>query len=129
MTARTLAELAALVGGEVSGDGSIPITGVAPLEEAGPGQLSFFANKKYRAAFEASKAGAVLVGTEAAVPAGRTVVRSLERLPGLRQGLDPLQPAAGRGARDLAAGRRRSGGAGRRHGAGRALRLGRVPGR
>jgi len=76
MASRSLAELAALVGGEVSGDGSIPITGVAPLEEAGPGQLSFFANKKYRAAFEASKAGAVLVGAEVAVPAGRTVVRS-----------------------------------------------------
>jgi len=76
MEPRTLAELAALVGGEVSGDGSIPITGVAPLEEAGPGQVSFFANKKYRAAFEGSKAGAVLVGGEVAVPAGRTVVRS-----------------------------------------------------
>ena len=37
MTARTLAELAALVGGEVSGDGSLQVTGVAPLEEAGPG--------------------------------------------------------------------------------------------
>jgi UDP-3-O-[3-hydroxymyristoyl] glucosamine N-acyltransferase len=76
VTARTLAELAALVGGEVSGDGSLAITGVAPLEEAGPGQVSFFANKRYRAAFEASKAGAVLVARELEVAAGRTVVRS-----------------------------------------------------
>lgn len=76
MTTRTLAELAALVGGVVSGDGSLLITGVAPLEDASPGQISFFANKKYRADFQASKAGAVLVGNEVAVPAGRTVVRS-----------------------------------------------------
>jgi UDP-3-O-[3-hydroxymyristoyl] glucosamine N-acyltransferase len=76
MTARTLTELASLVGGEVSGDGSLRITGVAPLEEAGPGQVSFLANKKYRAAFLASRAGAVLVGTGEPVPAGRTVVRS-----------------------------------------------------
>jgi UDP-3-O-[3-hydroxymyristoyl] glucosamine N-acyltransferase len=76
VTARTLAELAALVGGEVSGDGSIPITGVAPLEVAGPGLVSFFANKRYRADFEASRAAAVLVSRELEVPAGRTVVRS-----------------------------------------------------
>jgi UDP-3-O-[3-hydroxymyristoyl] glucosamine N-acyltransferase len=76
VTTRTLAELAALVGGEVSGDGTIPITGVAPLEEAGPGLVSFFANKRYRAAFEASRAAAVLVSRELEVPAGRTVVRS-----------------------------------------------------
>jgi UDP-3-O-[3-hydroxymyristoyl] glucosamine N-acyltransferase len=76
VTARTLAELAALVGGEVSGDGSRTITGVAPLEAAGPEQLSFFANKKYRAAFEASGAGAVVVEQGEVVPAGRTVLRA-----------------------------------------------------
>jgi UDP-3-O-[3-hydroxymyristoyl] glucosamine N-acyltransferase len=76
VTTRTLAELAALVGGEVSGDGELPVTGLAPLEEAGPGQLSFFTNKRYRAAFEASRAGAVVVGTDVAVPAGRTVLRA-----------------------------------------------------
>jgi UDP-3-O-[3-hydroxymyristoyl] glucosamine N-acyltransferase len=76
VTAPTLAELAALVGGEVSGDGSIRITGLAPLEAAGPGQVSFFANKQYRVAFEASRAGAVVVGNDVTVPAGRTVLRS-----------------------------------------------------
>jgi UDP-3-O-[3-hydroxymyristoyl] glucosamine N-acyltransferase len=76
MAARTLAELAALVGGQLIGDGSLPISGVAPLEEAGPGQISFLANPRYRAAYEASRAGAVLVGQEAAVLPGRCVVRS-----------------------------------------------------
>ncbi len=76
MSTRTLAELAALVGGGVSGDGQLAIGGVAPLETAGPGQLSFFANRKYRAAFEASRAGAVVVEQDEEVPAGRTVLRA-----------------------------------------------------
>ncbi len=71
----TLAELAARVGGEVAGDASLVVEGVAPLEEAGPAHVSFFSNKKYRAAFEASRAGAVVVEPDAAVPAGRTVLR------------------------------------------------------
>jgi UDP-3-O-[3-hydroxymyristoyl] glucosamine N-acyltransferase len=76
VTARTLSELAALVGGEVTGDGRLLVAGVAPLEEAGPDRLSFFANKKYRAAFEASRAGAVVVEAGEVVPAGRTVLRA-----------------------------------------------------
>jgi len=76
VTARTLAELAALVGGEVSGDGSLRPTGVAPLETAGPEHVSFFSNKKYRAAFEASKAGAVVMDADVEAPAGRTVVKA-----------------------------------------------------
>ncbi len=72
----SLAELAARVGGEVQGDGAIRIEGVAPLEDAGPTQLSFFSNKKYRRAFEASRAGAVIVDPGAEVPAGRTVLRA-----------------------------------------------------
>ena len=70
-----LSELAARVGGEVQGDGGLRIERVAPLEEAGPAELSFFANPRYRAAFEASRAGAVVVEPGVAVPAGRTVLR------------------------------------------------------
>ncbi len=76
MAAFTLAELAARVGGEVEGDGQVRIDGVAPLEEAGPSQLSFFSNKKYRRAFEASRAGAVIVEPGAAAPPGRTLLRA-----------------------------------------------------
>jgi UDP-3-O-[3-hydroxymyristoyl] glucosamine N-acyltransferase len=70
-----LAELAARVGGIVDGDGTTPIDGVAPLEAAGPDRLSFFSNRKYREAFEASRAGAVVVEPGEDVPAGRTVLR------------------------------------------------------
>ncbi|WP_242346169.1 UDP-3-O-(3-hydroxymyristoyl)glucosamine N-acyltransferase [Anaeromyxobacter terrae] len=72
----TLAELAARVGGEVVGDGTRVLEGVAPLEDAGPHHVSFFSNKKYRKAFEASRAGAVVVEPDAEVPAGRTVLRA-----------------------------------------------------
>ena len=43
---RILNELATLVGGQVEGDGSLVIEGLAGLEEAQPGQLSFYANTK-----------------------------------------------------------------------------------
>ncbi|HSM92228.1 MAG TPA: UDP-3-O-(3-hydroxymyristoyl)glucosamine N-acyltransferase [Anaeromyxobacteraceae bacterium] len=70
----TLQELAGRVGGTVTGDAALVVEGIAPLEVAGPAQLSFFSNKKYRKAFDATAAGAVLVepGTEAA--AGRTLL-------------------------------------------------------
>ncbi len=74
--AYALAELAARVGGEVAGDGAVRIEGVAALEEAGPAQISFFSNRKYRKAFEASRAGAVVVEPGEDVPAGRTVLRA-----------------------------------------------------
>ncbi|HEY0840929.1 MAG TPA: UDP-3-O-(3-hydroxymyristoyl)glucosamine N-acyltransferase [Vulgatibacter sp.] len=56
-----LSDLAAEVGGEVVGDGSRTIAGVATLETAGENQISFFANRKYRNEFLATKAGAVIV--------------------------------------------------------------------
>ncbi len=72
----TLGDLAARVGAEVVGDPSIAVGGVAPLETAGPSDLSFFANRKYRSAFEATRAGAVVVEQDEAAPAGRTVLRA-----------------------------------------------------
>jgi UDP-3-O-[3-hydroxymyristoyl] glucosamine N-acyltransferase len=69
-----LQELAARVGGTVIGDGTVVIEGVAPLEEAGPDQLSFFSNKKYRKAFDASRAGAVIVEPGTAAAEGRTLL-------------------------------------------------------
>jgi UDP-3-O-[3-hydroxymyristoyl] glucosamine N-acyltransferase len=71
----SLGELAQRVGGTVEGDPGEPIVRVAPLEQAGPGDISFFANVKYRAAFEASRASAVLVEPDAAAPEGRTLLR------------------------------------------------------
>jgi UDP-3-O-[3-hydroxymyristoyl] glucosamine N-acyltransferase len=70
-----LSELAARVGGEVVGEGGLRLEGVAALEDATPAQISFFSNRKYRKAFEASRAGAVVVEPDEKVPSGRTVLR------------------------------------------------------
>lgn len=61
----TLAELARLVEGRVQGDGERRIEAVRTLESAGPNDLSFLTNPRYRAAAAASAAGAVLVGEPA----------------------------------------------------------------
>jgi UDP-3-O-[3-hydroxymyristoyl] glucosamine N-acyltransferase len=55
-----LGELARRVGGEVLGKVDRPISGIAPLGEAGPDDLSFLTNAKYRKEARKSGAGAVL---------------------------------------------------------------------
>jgi UDP-3-O-[3-hydroxymyristoyl] glucosamine N-acyltransferase len=61
MTTKTLAELAYLCGAELLGDGASIVEGPAGLAEAGPRQVSFLANLKYRGEFLATRAAAVLV--------------------------------------------------------------------
>ena len=63
-TALRLADLAAAVGGTVHGDGDVRISGIAPLDRAGPGQLSFLAAPKYAKLFTDSAAAAVLIAPE-----------------------------------------------------------------
>ena len=58
---RSLAELAAHVGGVVEGDGRVRIAGLASLEEAGPGELSFYGNPRYRKELRTTRASAVLL--------------------------------------------------------------------
>ena len=47
MAAYSLKELAEIVGGEVVGDPSIVISGVAGIREAESGEITFIANPKY----------------------------------------------------------------------------------
>ncbi len=44
---RTLGEIAAYVGGRVCGDPNVRIRAAATLSQAGPGDISFLANRKY----------------------------------------------------------------------------------
>jgi UDP-3-O-[3-hydroxymyristoyl] glucosamine N-acyltransferase len=60
----TLKELAELVGGKVSGDGSTAIRGVNGLQEAGPGEIAFLANRKYTPLLVTTRASAVIVGED-----------------------------------------------------------------
>ena len=71
----TATELAALVGGTLDGDGSVTVTGVAGLEQAQPGQLSFYGNQKYKKALAATKASVVLVPVDAPPRGDKTYVR------------------------------------------------------
>ena len=57
----TLAELAALVGAELAGDGAGVIEMVAPLDRAEANAVSFFADRRYRADLASTKAGACFV--------------------------------------------------------------------
>lgn len=60
MVRYTLGQLADLLGGSVFGDRELRIDGVATLEDAGPNQISFLANKKYGPKVKTSRAGAVI---------------------------------------------------------------------
>ncbi|MBD3368407.1 MAG: UDP-3-O-(3-hydroxymyristoyl)glucosamine N-acyltransferase [Candidatus Eisenbacteria bacterium] len=73
---KTLAELAEMIGGTVSGDASVTIDGVAGIREARPGQLTFLANPKYERYLETTAASAVVVSPEHR-EAGESVGRPL----------------------------------------------------
>ncbi|WP_263408789.1 UDP-3-O-(3-hydroxymyristoyl)glucosamine N-acyltransferase [Terriglobus tenax] len=56
-----LSAVAAALGASLVGDGEVEITGLAGIEEAGAGHLTFVANPKYASAARNTKASAVLV--------------------------------------------------------------------
>lgn len=58
--ALTLAQLAAELDARLFGDGDTRISGLGSLKSAGPGELTFLANPRYRAYLEQTRAGAVL---------------------------------------------------------------------
>lgn len=58
---KTLDELAVLVEGAVAGDGSVLITDVAPIDEAGAGDISFIADGRHLRLLAGTKASAVIV--------------------------------------------------------------------
>jgi UDP-3-O-[3-hydroxymyristoyl] glucosamine N-acyltransferase len=60
----TLDEIVARLGGEVAGDGRLEVSAITTLDAAGPGQLSFLANPKYRAKLATTRATAVIVAPE-----------------------------------------------------------------
>src|SRR5438067_3945776 len=64
----TLEQLANLFGGELVGDPSLQITGAASLGEATPGEISFFANRKYVGLLRKTRASAVFVPADFAEP-------------------------------------------------------------
>lgn len=67
-----LAEVARALGCTLQGDGAVEITGVASIEDAGPGTLTFLADRRYAAHLATTRAAAILLapgGAETAMPA------------------------------------------------------------
>ncbi|HXS51255.1 MAG TPA: UDP-3-O-(3-hydroxymyristoyl)glucosamine N-acyltransferase [Usitatibacter sp.] len=60
--ALTLRQIVERLGGEAVGEAQVPLTGVATLDSAGPSQIAFLANPRYRARLATTGAGAVIVG-------------------------------------------------------------------
>jgi UDP-3-O-[3-hydroxymyristoyl] glucosamine N-acyltransferase len=60
-TALRLSEIVARLGGELVGDPDIEVRRVAPLQSAGPGDLSFLAQTKYRPQLRETRAAAVVL--------------------------------------------------------------------
>jgi UDP-3-O-[3-hydroxymyristoyl] glucosamine N-acyltransferase len=87
----TLAELADHLGVEVVGDSSRQITGVRPLDAAGPDDLSFLHNSRYVGQARASAAGAILVADASVLP-GRDLLVTPEPYLGLARVLALLHP-------------------------------------
>jgi UDP-3-O-[3-hydroxymyristoyl] glucosamine N-acyltransferase len=57
----TLAELAAVTGGDLYGDGETVINAVAAMDKAGEGDITFLSNPKYRKHLSECRASAVMV--------------------------------------------------------------------
>jgi UDP-3-O-[3-hydroxymyristoyl] glucosamine N-acyltransferase len=59
-----LSEIARLLQGHLEGDADTEITGLAKIEDAAPGDLTFVANPKYQKFLKHTKASAILVGKD-----------------------------------------------------------------
>jgi UDP-3-O-[3-hydroxymyristoyl] glucosamine N-acyltransferase len=68
-------EIAALTGGRLVGPGAVTVAGIAPLERAGPGDLSFLASSRYLPYFQRTSASVVLVTPEFAGAEGGPATR------------------------------------------------------
>jgi len=64
-----LSDLAAALGCRLEGDGELEITGVAGMEHAVPGQITFLANPKYAPRVKHTRASAILVAEVVPSPA------------------------------------------------------------
>lgn len=73
MPSYTLTEIAELCGAQVEGDGTRVVEGPAGLLEAGPQEISFLAESRYRADLDGTRAAGVLVAEGMDVPAGDAV--------------------------------------------------------
>ncbi len=70
MSTFTLKDLAERLGGEITGDPSLELTGLNTIEDAGSGDITFLANKKYEKYLATTGASAVIVDTKITIDRG-----------------------------------------------------------
>ena len=90
----TLQELATLSGAELIGDPKLQITGAASLGEATPGEISFFANRKYIGLLRKTCASAIFVPPDFAEPINAAQVRVSNPTKAFEQVLLKFAPSA-----------------------------------
>jgi UDP-3-O-[3-hydroxymyristoyl] glucosamine N-acyltransferase len=57
----SLADIVARLGGRIAGDAGVVVTQVGSLENAGPGEVAFLSNPRYKSKVMATRAGAIVV--------------------------------------------------------------------
>jgi len=90
----SLQELATLSGAELIGDPKLQITGAASLGEATPGEISFFANRKYIGLLRKTCASAIFVPPDFAEPISAAQVRVSNPTKAFEQVLLKFAPSA-----------------------------------
>lgn len=71
-----LKEIANIINGNIKGDGDIVITGVNSIDAAGPGDISFFADNRYKDLVPKTKASAIIVKEETELFNGPQIIVS-----------------------------------------------------
>lgn len=87
-----LCEIAEAVGGRVVGDGTAVIHDIQGIEEAGPQDLTFLTNPKYKKNLATTRAAAVLVDAETDCP-GKTLLVAPDPYAALGAALEIFYPA------------------------------------
>src|SRR5215471_16044760 len=86
-------ELARYLGMSFEGDGDIELTGVAPVDSAGPGDLSFINSRKAAQQAAGSQAGCLIVTPDFAKTTERAVIRAAAPRATLARAINFLYPA------------------------------------
>jgi UDP-3-O-[3-hydroxymyristoyl] glucosamine N-acyltransferase len=87
-------ELAEWLGATFEGDGEKELTGVAPLESAGSGDVSFVASRKASEKAESSAAGCLIVPADWPAGTHRTVIRFPEPRTAFARAVSRFHPTA-----------------------------------
>ncbi len=87
-----LADLAASIGATIRGDADRLVDGIAPLDTAGPGDVSFLSNPRYLDEARRTRAGAVIVGPGVELP-GVTLLIVPDPYLALAEVLEMFHPA------------------------------------